>query len=359
MKIIKYGIILFVFCVTGFVVVNTVSKKKAQQANFIHANLRDIEKTITISGVILPEREIEIKSTISGILETLSVRVGDDVQAGQAIASIKYVKDPMSYKQLLRDLEITRVRLDNASANFQSTENLYRKKLIAYLDYEKEKHELAILRSEYESVKSELNMLRGIYEGKEISNIITATGNGTILELPIKEGGSVMARGTLSEGTTIARLADMKSLVFKGDVLESDLMKLRIGMPVSFALASDNSVMLGGKIEMISPKGFIRDGVARFQITANMDIPTAYRKYVKAGCTANATAVIEKKTKVLALEEKYFQFSYDSVYVEVQKTDGEYERRYLKTGISDGTYTEIVSGLSRKDKIKNNEKYIK
>lgn len=111
-----------------------------------------------------------------------------------------------------------------------------------------------------------------------------------------------------------------------------------------------------GRIEVISPKGNVQDGVSRFQVTTTIDIPNNYRKYIKAGCTANATTIIEKKTKVLALEEKYFKFSYDSVYVEVQKDDGSFEKRFLKTGISDGTYTEIVSGLSAKDKIKDNKK---
>ena len=199
-------------------------------------------------------------------------------------------------------------------------------------------------------------MLRGNYQQKEISNIITATGSGTILELPVKEGGSVMARGTLYEGTTIARLADMNSLVFKGDVLESDILKLSVGMPVKFTLSADKNIQFMGRIEVISPKGNVQDGVSRFQVTTTIDIPDNYRKYIKAGCTANATTIIEKKTKVLALEEKYFNFSYDSVYVEVQKDDGSFEKRFLKTGISDGTYTEIVSGLSAKDKIKDNKK---
>ena len=105
----------------------------------------------------------------------------------------------------LKELEIAETRYLTAEASFERTENLYVKKLIAQEMYEGEKSNLAVLLSEYESVESELDMLKGQYNQRNI-NIITATDAGTILELPIKEGGSVMARGTLNEGTTVARL---------------------------------------------------------------------------------------------------------------------------------------------------------
>ena len=356
MKTVKASIIIIILLAVVFVVYHMTASKKHERVHIIRAEYRNIEKTLTFSGTILPEKEIEIKSTISGVLEKLCVHVGEEVQAGSPIASVHYVKDPMEYKNLVKQLEVARTRLENAKLKFKSTQSLYQKELIAPLDYENEKDELTILQLEYRSIESELKMLQGNYQQKDISNIITATGNGTILELPVKEGGSVMARGTLFEGTTIARLADMNSLVFKSEVSESDILKLSTGMPVKFSLSADRTIQLKGRIKVISPKGIVHEGISRFQVTASIDIPEAFREYVKAGCTANATAIIEKKAKVLALEEKYFKFSYDSIYVEVLEKDGSYTKRFLKTGISDGTYTEIVSGLSEKDKIKGNER---
>ena len=313
MKTTKISIILFILLAVGFIVFRMTTGKKHERVRIVQAEYRNIEKTLTISGTIIPEKEIEIKSTISGVLEKLSVRVGEDVQPGTPIASVRYVKDPMEYKNLLNQLEVARTRLDNAELRFKSTQNLYRQKLIAPLEYENEKDELAILRLEYRSVESELKMLRGNYQQKEISNIITATGSGTILELPVKEGGSVMARGTLYEGTTIARLADMNSLVFKGDVLESDILKLCVGMPVKFTLSADKDIQFMGRIEVISPKGTVQDGVSRFQVTTTIDIPENYRKYIKAGrCSvewgdvSRLTLPAEKFDLVTAFETVYF-----------------------------------------------------
>ena len=262
---------------------------------------------------------------------------------------------------------------------FERTEKLYVKKLIAQEVYEGEKSNLAVLLSEYESVESELDMLKGQYNQKGISNIITATDAGTILELPIKEGGSVMARGTLNEGTTVARVADLQSLVFKGNVLESDILKLAVGMELSLSVLMDKNITIDGALSLVAPKGIVQDGVARFEITAGLFIPEEYKQMIKAGCTANAEIVVERikhvlalvekyfqfiltanaeivverKKHALALEEKYFQFNYDSVFVEIVADKSKYEKRFLKTGISDGIYTEIIEGVDSTSLIKN------
>lgn len=352
MKVIKVCILLLVFCTIAFASYRLFYGGKERHGKYIHAEYRDISQTITISGIIIPEKEIDVKSTISGVLESLFVKVGDYVETGQAIAKVRYVKDPMEYKRLLKELEVARVRFENAKTHFITTEILYEKKLIPHLEYEQEKNEVAILRSEYLSVQSELNMLHGKYTQKEVSNIITATSAGTILDLPVKEGGSVMARGSFSEGSTIARIADMKYLIFEGQVLEADLSKIHIGMPVTLSLSSNKDTSIVGTIEMISPKGVLQDGVSHFKVTARLIINGQYHSKLYAGCTANATAIIEKKKKVLSLEEKYFHFNYDSVYVEVVKADGSIEKRQLTTGISDGIHTEIVEGIGVKDDIK-------
>lgn len=117
--------------------------------------------------MIQPSKEIDIKSTISGVLEKLLVQVGDEVVGGQPLAQIRYVKDPLEYRRLLKELEIAETRYLTAEASFERTENLYVKKLIAQEMYEGEKSNLAVLLSEYESVESELDMLKGQYNQRE------------------------------------------------------------------------------------------------------------------------------------------------------------------------------------------------
>jgi HlyD family secretion protein len=338
----------------SFVVYQAVQSSSIDNTRTVNAHIRNIEKKMTISGIVQPLKEIEIKSTISGVVEELYVQVGDEVDFGDPIARVQYVKDPMEYKRLRIELMVAKTRLDNAKSNFERTRTLYDKDVIASEEYENAQSNLSVLQSEYNSVVSELNMLQGKYSRDDVSNIIKATDSGTVLELPIKEGGSVMARGTLNEGTTVARIADLKSLVFKGNVLESDVILLREGMSMLFSMVAAKDMKITGILSMIAPKGFLQDGVSRFEITADLDIPDSYRSYIKAGSTVNAETILERKEQVLALEEKYFQFSYDSVFVEIETSKGRYEKRFLQTGISDGVYTEILSGIDSLSMIKVN-----
>ena len=264
MKVVRTVILSLILVFLAFVIYRAAKGGRKIPASTIRAEYRDIESKLTIPGVIQPSKEIDIKSTISGVLEKLLVQVGDEVVGGQPLAQIRYVKDPLEYRRLLKELEIAETRYLTAEASFERTEKLYVKKLIAQEVYEGEKSNLAVLLSEYESVESELDMLKGQYNQKGISNIITATDAGTILELPIKEGGSVMARGTLNEGTTVARVADLQSLVFKGNVLESDILKLAVGMELSLSVLMDKNITIDGVLSLVAPKGLVQDGVARF-----------------------------------------------------------------------------------------------
>ena len=352
MKIVKTIIIILMLGTIGFIVYRAVRSSSTDYIKTVNAHIRDIEKKMTISGVIQPLKEIEIKSTISGVVEELYVQVGDEVKFGDPIARVQYVKDPMEYKRLRIELTVAKTRLDNAKSNFERTRTLYKKDVIASEEYENAQSNLSVLQSEYNSVASELNMLQGKYNRNDVSNIIKATDSGTVLDLPIKEGGSVMARGTLNEGTTVARIADLKSLVFKGNVLESDVIQLSEDMPMSFSMVAAKDIKIVGILSMIAPKGILQDGVSRFEITADLDIPDSYRSYIKAGSTVNAETILESKEQVLALEEKYFQFSYDSVFVEVKTQNGNFEKCFLQTGISDGIYTEIRSGIDSLSMIK-------
>ena len=355
MRVVKTIIIILMLGTVGFIVYRAVQSSSTDYTRTVNAQIRDIEKKMTISGVVLPSKEIEIKSTISGVVEELYVQVGDEVNFGDPIARVQYVKDPMEYKRLRIELTVAKTRLDNAKSNFERTRTLYRKDVIASEEYDNAKSNLSVLQSEYNSVASELSMLQGKYGRNDVSNIIKATDSGTVLDLPIKEGGSVMARGTLNEGTTVARIADLKSLVFKGNVLESDVIQLSEGMPMLFSMVAAKDIKVAGILSMIAPKGVLQDGVSRFEITADLDIPDSYRSYIKAGSTVNAETTLESKEQVLALEEKYFQFSYDSVFVEVKTQNGVYEKCFLQTGISDGIYTEILSGIDSLSAIKVNE----
>ena len=344
MKAVKSAIIVILLCCIGVIVWKSSIYDENRAVETVRPQYRDIKKELVVSGIIQPEKEIEIKSTISGILEEIYVHEGDEISLGQPLAKIQYVKDPMEHKRLQKELEIASTRLDYARKNLKSVKALYEQNYITELEYENEQSNVTVLESEYQAILSDLKMLSGEYD-QDVSNILTSTGDGTVLEIPVKEGGSVMARGTLSEGTTIVRLADLSSLIAYGDVLESHVSQLHVGMPVQLTLMSAEGLTLQGYIELISPKGRVVDGVSRFQIAVPLLVPDSCRGLVRAGCTTNMSVVVAHKENVLSLEENYLQFEGDSVFVVLLNAKGNMQKKNIHTGLSDGLIVEIVSDL--------------
>lgn len=347
----KIGIVILLLCTVSYVFYSTHKRNTRGIVKTIHPEIRDIRQSLLISGTIVPAKIIDIKSTIPGVLEKLLVDVGDEVQRGTAIARVRYVKDPVEYERSRNEVEAAREKLQFAERSFQRTETLFLQNLISVEEYESEKTNLAVYRSQFNTISSEMKMLQGDYSGDRISNIISATDNGTILELSVKEGGSVMARGSLYEGTTIARIADLSTLLFKGSVLEIDRVQLTEGMKVDYSIASLRDTSLSGTIISISPMGSITNGVSRFDVVASIDIPLGLKSFIFAGGTANAEVIIEEKRGVLSLNEKYFQFKGDTIYVNTLDANNNALETMIIPGISDGIFTEIVSGLSIDDSI--------
>ena len=351
MKIIRVLVVIAFISVVCFVIYVS-STKTVDYNHVIKPEYRDIEERLPLSGIAQPVKEFDIKSTISGVMEELYVEVGDYVKYGDAIAKVRMVKTPEEYQDLTRRLEVAKMKMDDTQSKFNRTKQLYESKLISDEEYETAKTDLMILRAEFQSVLAEMNMLKGRYQSAGISNVIRATNQGTVLSLPVKEGGSIMARGSFSEGSTVAKVAELSALIFMAYVIESDAVKLRTGMQIDYKAVADSVVHFSGRILSIAPVGVVENGITRFEVKASMNVPDKYKDFIKAGCTINATTLLRSRKHVLALEERFFQFNYDSVYVEVKDKAGKYQKRQLKTGISDGMYTEILSGLSTKDEIK-------
>ena len=352
MKFIKTFILFGIFLFLGFVIYNAVNSQNKHIAT-VNAEYRTIEEKLVVSGTIEPQKEIEVKSTISGVLEKLYVQIGNEVVCGQDIAKIQLVVDPVEYEQLVKEKTVAQIRFENVKNEFERTKQLFDRGVIAKEEFERGQTDFKLAQSEYSAIIVRLNMLKGNYAKKEMSNTIYATGDGTILELPVKEGGSILARGTWNERSTVAKIADLNVLIFKGYILESDILKLHVGMKMNFSLATQRNINFEGTLQLINPKAFVQNGVAHFEIVAGIFVPDTLRQYIKAGGSANGIIVLGRREHVLSLEEKYFQFIADSIFVEVESKNGQFTKQFITTGISDGIFTEIISGIDSLSKIKD------
>lgn len=111
-------------------------------------------------------------------------------------------------------------------------------------------------------------------------------------------------------------------------------------------------------LERISPKGVEENGAIKFEIVAALQKPDSNQSFIRANYSANADIVLEQKDSVLAISESLLQFQNDSPFVEVETSEQQFEKRQIRTGLSDGIFVEVVEGIQLQDNIKNPQEVI-
>jgi HlyD family secretion protein len=355
-KIFKYvliviGVLLVLYAVARVLKTNS---KPAVTFDTAVAKEETITNRVLATGKVIPEDEILIKPQISGIIEEIKVEEGDKLKSGDLIATIKVVPNEQSLVSARGRVRNAEIAMSNAQIEYDRNKTLFDKGVIASQDF------LAI-ELQYNQAKQELENARNDYQiirvgsagGSTTANTnIRATVDGTVLEIPVKEGDQVIEANNFNDGTSIATIADMSKMIFEGQVDEAEVEKLEIGMPISIKLGAMQSEEFDAKLKFIAPKGVEDQGAVQFTIEANIEIPDSV--FIRAGYSANASIILEKKENVLSIKEAWLQFDKETEqpYVEVEVGENEYERRDLELGVSDGINVEILSGITESDKIK-------
>ena len=81
-------------------------------------------------------------------------------------------------------------------------------------------------------------------------------------------------------------------------------------------------------------------------------VPDSLRQFLFAGSSASAEIICRERLNVLSVDEKYLKFRGDSVYLEAVVNKNKVEDRLIETGVSDGVYIEIVSGIDSTTRIR-------
>ena len=135
-------------------------------------------------------------------------------------------------------------------------------------------------------------------------------------------------------------------MIFEGKVDEAEVGKLVIGMPLEVNLGAVEDKSLKAKLKFIAPKGNEEQGAVQFKIEADLFLNDSI--FVRAGYSANASLVLERKDSVMAISESLLQFDSktEEPYVEIEVDDQKFERKDIEIGISDGVNVEIITGIS-------------
>lgn len=356
MKILKYiGITLLIsgalFAAAYFIKTNDKSAIVYETKTIITTS---IEKKTVITGKVIPEDEVEIKPQIQGIIDALFVEEGDKVNTGDLLAKIKVVPNEQNLNSAEGRLANSRIVLKNAKIDFKRNNDLFDKGIISKQDFDNIQLRYNQSELDVSNAISDLQIIRSGSKGGAASanTNIRATVPGTVLEIPVEEGFQVIASNSFNAGTTIATIADLNKMIFEGKVDEAEVGKLIVGMPLEVNLGAIEDQSLEAKLKFIAPKGNEEQGAVQFKIEADLFLNDSI--FVRAGYSANASLILERKENVMAIEESLLQFDRDTEkpYVEIQVADQKFERRDIEIGLSDGVNVEVLSGLTEDDQIK-------
>ena len=318
--------------------------------------VKDIQKTTVITGKIEPRNEITVKPQISGIITDLYKEAGEMVQEGEVIAKVKVIPDMGQLSSAEARVRLADINLKQAQVDFSREEALYKQKLVSADEYDKIKQTLKQAKEEVVAAQDALDVVRnGVSKSNASasSTLIRSTITGLILDVPVKVGNTVVLSNTFNDGTTIATVANMNDLIFRGNIDETEVGRLVEGMPMKITIGALQDLSFEANLEYVSPKAVESNGANQFEVKAAVHVMK--RGKIRSGYSANAEIVLAKASKVLSIPESAIEFSGDSTFVYIVKGEGEkkpYDRRAVTTGLSDGVSIEIKKGITAKDKVR-------
>lgn len=335
------------------------SRPQVQTYQLLSPQTRTIENSIIATGKVEPSNEVQIKPQISGIIDAIHYDPGDDVKVGDVIATIKVVPEMSSLNSAEGRLRVAGINYDKAMKEHQRNMELFEKGILSEEEFETSQAALDNAQEEVDNAKDALKIITdGVSEKySHLSNtLIRSTITGKILDIPVEVGNSVIQANTFNDGTTIATVADLGNMLFRGNIDESDVGKVKGGMPVKVRIGALQGVDFNALLTYISPKSEDVDNVVMFEIEADVEIPDSI--FVRAGYSANAEIITERRDSVMTIEESCVNFAGDTSYVEIfkgmDKNEQLFERKDIRIGMSDGVYIEVLEGLSPEDKVKGN-----
>ena len=336
------------------------SRPKVVVYETVNAEITDLQKTTVATGKVEPRDEILIKPQISGIIDEVYKEAGQNIRKGEVIAKVKVIPELGQVNSAESRVRLAEINEKQAQTDFDRVEKLFKDKLISREDFEKSEVALKQARVEVQTAKDALEIIKeGITKNSASlsSTLIRSTIDGLILDVPVKAGNSVIMSNTFNDGTTIATVANMNDLIFKGKIDETEVGRIHEGMPVKLTIGALQNLTFDAKLEYISPKGVEENGANQFEIKAAVSVPDSVQ--IRSGYSANAEIVLQRAQQTLAVPESVIEFSGDSTFVYVM-TDSvpeqKFQRKPVTAGMSDGIKIEIKSGVTAKDKIRGAEK---
>jgi HlyD family secretion protein len=313
-----------------------------------------VKKTVA-TGSILPLEEVLIKPNISGVIEEIYVEGGDILKANDLIAKIRVIPNLSALNNAKNSINVAKIALDDQKRNYDRQSSLFEKGVISKQDLEKAQVAYDQAKQSYNAANQNYDIVKtgstkGL--GRSANTLIRSTVSGMVLEMPVEVGNQVIESNNFNEGTTIAALADVNKMIFEGKVDESEVGKIKEGLPLEITVGAIENSKFDAVLDYIAPKGKLENGAIQFEIKGTLTKMDS--TFIRAGLSANASIILARADSVMSIKEALVQFDSKTKapFVEVKTGEKEFERRDITLGISDGINVEIKEGLNNEDEIK-------
>lgn len=361
-KYVKIALLVIVGLIflSTFVFLYQKSKPKTTKYDTLKVEVTDLEKNTVATGKIEPRDEILIKPQISGIIDEVYKEAGQSIKKNEVIAKVKVIPELGQLNSAESRVRLAEISAKQGETDFARMKKLFEDKLISSEEYEKSEVAVKQSREELQTAKDNLEIIKeGITKNSASfsSTLIRSTIDGLILDVPVKAGNSVIMSNTFNDGTTIATVANMNDLIFRGNIDETEVGRIQEGMPVKITLGALQNMEFDAKLEYISPKGVEENGANQFEIKAAITVPDSIM--IRSGYSANAEIALAHASKVLAIPESAVEFKDDSTFVYVltdSVPEQKFTRRIITTGMSDGIKIEVKNGLNANDIVRGAQK---
>ncbi len=315
----------------------------------------DIIRKTVATGRIIPQQEIYIKPNISGVIDEVLVKEGDQVQSGDLIARIRIIPNAASLQAAKNNIESSKIDLAAKRKTYLRQKSMFERGVISESAFEGVEASYKLSKQQFKSASENYDILKtgsAKNSNSVVNTEVRSTVDGMVLNVLVKVGNKVIESNNFNDGTTIAVVSDVTKMIFEGKVDESEVGKVKEGMPLEITIGAIENVVFDAELDFISPKGIPENGAIQFKIQGSVEMKDSI--FVRAGLSANAAIILERVDQVLAIREALVQYDggTNKFFVEVETADGVFERRDVELGISNGILVEVRSGVDGDDKIK-------
>jgi HlyD family secretion protein len=337
----------------------------------------DITLQTLASGRIVPREELFVRSLVAGVLAELTAHPGDQVKKGDPLAVIRIVADPVILSEARAQVRLAEQRVARSERELGRVKPYGGGVALSGIELAKAEDDLRVARTELDNANERVRLIsqgaageRGTRSTRVLSPI-----TGTVLAVPVAIGDVIGDTNSYRDGTTLAVVADMSQLLFKGQIEEAHVGKLALGMPAAVRIGALEGTAAPGVLSWISPRATVEatgpaastggnastntiapltatsTGITRFELWVTLTEPP---RGARAGYSATAELSLDKRTNVLVVEERALRFEEGKALATVVTSRGgeeATESREVQVGISDGLKIEIMSGLKAGDRL--------